>query len=282
VLNLAVHGAGSYEFGGVGAEMLLADHPKLIFVSNLGPGYMPEEPDGGIYRYLFWDAYAKGLLTSDAERREALAWVKGKRSRDEAFHELRRRSRLDACLHVQDLWTRVTHDHVSTVWNRLLDASFLRPRRIYSDVEHPVPTSRRYPPGEEAREMAVVRAWITGGRDLIGDPYEGSPNPFVLERAMRRVIPRVLRSHTLLVVVRESPHYLDRLTLSERDKYDRLLTATAATAEKVGIAGLVAGREMTTDDFNDRCHPSESGGARLAEEIAPKVRELAERFGWAR
>lgn len=282
VLNLAVHGAGSYEFGGVGAEMLLAEHPRLIFVSNLGPGYMPEEPDGGIYRYLFWDAHAKGLLTVDAERREALAWVKGKRKRDDAFHELRRRARLDAWLHVQELWTRVTHDHVSTVWNRLLDASFLRPRRVYADVEHPMPASRRYPPSEEGREMAVIRAWITGGRDLIGDPYEGSRNPFVLERAARRVIPAVLRPQTLLVVVRESPHYLDRLTPVERDKYDRLLTATAAVIDRVGMYGFVAGRGLTADDFYDRCHPSESGGARLAEEIAPRVRELAQRFGWAR
>lgn len=280
VLNLAVHGGGTYEFGGVGAEMLLADRPKLIFVSNLGPGYMPEEPDGGIYRYLFWDAYAKGLLTSDAERREALAWVKRKRKRDEAFHELRRGARLDGWLHVQDLWTRVTHDHVSTVWNRLLDASFLRPRRVYEDIEHPVSVSRRYPPTADAREMAVIRAWITGGRDLIGDPYEGPANPYVLERAARRVVPTVLRPHTLLVVVRESPHYLDRLTNRERDQYERLLTATAATVEKVGVSGMVAGRGLTADDFSDRCHPSESGGARLAEEIAPRVRKLAEQLGY--
>jgi len=44
---------------------------------------------------------------------------------------------------------------------------------------------------------------------------------------------------------------------------------------------LEAGETYTADDYADASHLAESGGAKLAAELAPKVRGLARRLGYA-
>jgi hypothetical protein len=243
---------------------------------------VPEVPDGITYRYLFWDAYTRGLLRSDPEREEALRWVKQVFSQTESFHELRREKWMDSALYFNDLWTRVTYEYVSTVWNRFLSHPVSRPRKVYIDREATPLPAQRYPPSQDEHHLSVMRGWIKNGRELIGEPEPGNPNAYSLERAARRAFAAFMRPHTLIVVVRESPHYTDQFSPHERDQYDRLFPATVAVLEKLGFAALAAGQGFTAGDYNDRCHLSESGGARLAEVVARRVRELAAQRGYVR
>src|SRR5262249_24087911 len=102
VLNLAVRSGQPVEFGAIAAEMLAGDHPRLIYVTDYRN---PVEVDGNMYRYLFWDAYCRGLLQVNAARD---AWVREAirlRRNDEGFKELQREMKIDAQLRVRDFWT---------------------------------------------------------------------------------------------------------------------------------------------------------------------------------
>src|SRR5262249_10523444 len=59
VLNLAMRCGRTLEFGGVTAEALAVDHPRLIYVADY---HGPSELDGVIYKYIFWDALSNGLI----------------------------------------------------------------------------------------------------------------------------------------------------------------------------------------------------------------------------
>lgn len=273
VLNLAMRGACTYEFGGVGAEMLVNEGRKVIFVSNVAPGFAPEVPDGYVYRYLFWEAYTKGLIHRDKSQVEFMKF----RMLDDP--ELQRRMKVDRVMRANDFWHRVTYQHFSTFYNFLLTKRFPRPRRQYKDVETPTPPAHLYPPAQDAVQLMVMRGWIDVGRDLIGEPGP-TPCPQNLERALRNIFPEPLRGRSLLVVVRESPHYVRMFEPAERDRYERLFPATVEAIEKAGFEGLDVGQGFSEREYNDRCHLSVSGGKMMAESVAPKVRALAAKLGY--
>jgi hypothetical protein len=78
-----------------------------------------------------------------------------------------------------------------------------------------------------------------------------------------------------------SPHYLACLTPDERSRYDLVCRATALHLRRQGFPALEVGASFGVDDFVDMRHLSESGGCRLAAELAPQVRDLARRLGYA-
>jgi hypothetical protein len=78
----------------------------------------------------------------------------------------------------------------------------------------------------------------------------------------------------------ESSYYLDRLLPSERVAYHEAISATTATLAELGFPSMEIGKDYSVSDYLDRVHFTENGGRRIAEEVAPKVRELAVRLGY--
>src|SRR5262249_26468591 len=120
VLNLAVPAAYTNEFGAWGAEIIARDHPKLIFITDLCASPLPASLDGFRYRYFFWAAYYKHLLSHEPARQQALDALiaqrakpdytppeqeKGTENTPDGSAELLRRSWLESYLRFQDLWT---------------------------------------------------------------------------------------------------------------------------------------------------------------------------------
>src|SRR5262249_13151011 len=115
VVNLATALSLIGDFGAVTTDMLRRDYPRGVLVGNTLPGSCGPPDGASAYRYLFWDAYWKGLLTAPEERRRAIEAVSAVRTRD-SERELRLRMWLDARLRFNDLWTFVTYQWFSTVW----------------------------------------------------------------------------------------------------------------------------------------------------------------------
>jgi hypothetical protein len=276
VANLAMRGGGCIEFGGVAAEMVAADHPKMIFVTIPGINASNADPSFGLYRYLFWDALYKGLLPDDAEHQAWIARARNGQASNPAFPELQWQMKLDGLLYSRDLWTTLAYERFATVWTPLVAGSTLKPRRKYPDVEtgHDAPFAQRYAAAADEANMALVRSVIPAGEAALQGPRPA------LVASLEDGLPPLTRPRTLLVFCKESPYYLARLTPEERERYHTVFARAVRVTAEAGISSLLAGDGWTVDDFCDRCHLSEAGGARLAALVAPRIDAMARQLGY--
>ena len=281
VVNLAMHGCGPVAFGGVTAEALAAEHPRLIFVTGCWVNGGDCPPSIGTYGYIFWDALYKGLLPDDEEHGTWAAQLKLDRAKDPTFPELKMQMKVDGVVWSRDLWTAVAYGHLSTVWSPLVNGTLRKARCSYPDPEDaPVSSDTRsfdvrYPPSLDAEALTIVRFWTAAGEAA------AQGNPCLLVRSLQAALPPSSRARTLVLINEESPYYLDRLTPEERKRYHSVFSrASEVLAEQGGFHALTVGRGWKAEDYVDRCHLSESGGAKLAEQVAPQVEALAHQLGY--
>jgi hypothetical protein len=100
-------------------------------------------------------------------------------------------------------------------------------------------------------------------------------------RQLRACFPGPCRPRTLILVAHENPYYLSRLPPADQEAVNRLVGDQVRAAEGAGFAALAVGRDFTVEDcYDGGGHYTEQGGARLAGEVAPKVRDMARRLGY--
>ncbi len=300
VLNLALRGALPPEFGAVAAEVLARDYPRLLLVSDLLPIGMRSEPDGHGYKYFFWDAHSRGLLLPDAEREDRLRelaagargpapagkWV-GSFPEPLAQDELERGSWLNSLCSFNDLWNTLAYTHLATVWTAPTRAGFTRPRRGYPDLEPAAPPlEQRYPASTNAWAMKAVRdamgplcvrdrrgRWVADEASGFWDGWE---------RAVRVCFPGPARKRTLLLVESYSTYYLDQLTPGERACHDAGARLAVRRLRRLGFAAAEIEKGYSAADYADVVHLAESGGAKLAAQVAPEIERLARRLGYSK
>jgi hypothetical protein len=285
VLNLGLWGAYPAEFGATAADMLRADHPRLIFVTDVRPACYPPEVDGALHRFLFWDAYYKGLLQSDAEREQVLARQVAARHDQAAFAELQDGARINSLLWFNDLWTDVAYNHGGTVWNKGMFRNWYVPRRELGDNQKPAPPlAQRYPPEYLDKGMEIARGCLLNNgcrKDESGHWVEDPASPIwtVMLESAKPAFVEADRKSTLVVVTAESPYYINRFSADDRELYFMLLRVTAKRLEEGGFAAVDMGDNFSEEDFADHCHLAESGGARLAEMVAGRIQRMAVDLG---
>lgn len=301
VLNLAMNGAMPAEFGGTAAEVLAQDFPRLLFVSDinfqrgLAQAPLPPEvraaavPEPIAYAYFFWDAYFKGLVPADALRAYALRAAAHQRADEARFAEPMRGLRLDGVVYSRDLWTTLAYSHFSTVFAPLLaPASFVLPRRRFPENEQ----NARVPSLTALRQTAPLlmdgmrrnmRAEVEGSRRLLRQAAGNRlPQRLFPGDSPYLVFPPGLRGRTLLLALRFSPSFVDPLSPSERADYRAAFPLFVRELEKAGFAAVEVEAGYTAADFVDHYHLTESGGRKLAAEVAPAVRHLARRLGYVK
>ncbi len=77
-----------------------------------------------------------------------------------------------------------------------------------------------------------------------------------------------------------SPPYRALLSPADQALHDAVSTETVRRLERLGFSAQEIGRDYTTADYADLCHLVASGGAKMAAEVAPQVRALAQRLGY--
>lgn len=281
VINLASPGAQVMEFGGVGAEILSREHPRLILVSNVTPGNPLTEPDGVHYRYFFWDAYQRGLLTDDDARDARLIETAGQAKDADKLAEMKLQMRLDAKLAFRDLWTTAAYTRKATIWNPHVAGSFTKARKEYRDPDQgpAIPFAHRHRADLVPVVMHSLRKRIEDGKILTKAGQAAEPS--LLQRSVQLACPEQHRRRTLFALVRQCPLYVDQLTSPEKIAYDALFAATAGALEHAGFTALDVGRDYPEVMYYDHIHLGEEGGERLAQDLAPQIRALAKRLGYA-
>jgi hypothetical protein len=274
VLNLAMPAAGAMEFGGVAAEMLRAHHPKLLFITAGTVWGGAGDACWNSYKYFFYDAVYHGLLPVDPEHQTWITHVKERHAAEKTWPEMHRQMEVDRVVCCRDLWTTIEYSRCGTIYRPgPLDST--RPRRCCSDPDpgSTVPVSARYPPARDAELVNWVR-WELGYEAEL----QGARPPLVVN--MEEALPPSTRPRTLAILFTRSPYYLNRLSADERQRYVTMYVRAQQALERAGIAALSLGMDWTAEDYYDFCHPGESGGAKLAEAVAPRLQEMAQRLGY--
>ena len=118
-------------------EILARDYPHLIYVTNGSP-LSADPPDGGaIYRFIFWDAYYKGLLPRSVADAAAVQRWRREELADPAGLELHLGKAIDAVSYACDLWTTIGYNDFFTVWSDGNPFGPSRPRRTYAESDDP-------------------------------------------------------------------------------------------------------------------------------------------------
>jgi hypothetical protein len=291
VINLALRCGSCFEFGGAAAEMLSRDFPKLIYVADF---HWMVEPDGDKYRYFVWEADSKRLLDDNEMRQE---WKRNsceERRQDGSFLDFQRRLNLDSALFFRDFWSRFEYSVATTIYVPQSGKQFAARRsRFDPDLGAAIPPSLRYPPiGSELNEevLRVVRNdGCLDGIALSGESDRPRSPAAVCAARLHDLnawadicFPDPFRQRTIQIVSHHNPYYVKQLTLAEQTQVGIAIATLVKRLEMVGFQSMEVGRDYSIDDFYDRCHLSEDGGRRLAAEVAPQVRALAERLGYAR
>jgi hypothetical protein len=279
VLNLAMRGAYPTELGGAAAEMIARERDKVLFISCVTPVGPPPVGDGVFYRYFVWDAYSKGLLPGDPARDSWLRCLAAERRGDGTFAELRLGMRVDCLCYSRDLWTTLAYRHFATAWNFMVGRNFTRPRRKFSDPDPGpfVPFAARYNAAQQELRMREIRSWMDYGLAI---DRAGVPGRTAVEAGIRTCFGDFYANRTLVLIPHHSPYYVSQLSPAEQSRYNDLFPAMVRTYEHMEIRALEIGRDYSLADYFDGVHIGETGGERMAEAVAPVVRDMARRLGY--
>jgi hypothetical protein len=283
VLNFSLKGGTPAEFGAVAAEALARRRREVLCVTNVWPGTAGTAGPAGrsTQPYLFWDAYCKGLLEDHPELDAYMAGpavVPG----DEAFLESRRQGRVDSLVYARDLWTAVGCDRVSTVWCPAVGRRFLAPRNSFADEETTVPPEKRNQPAAVREVVGALNdmfphyRWPTAPPDTPDADYSGTP----LVQSFKVCFPESRRRSTLVLINHISPYILRRLDPAVREQHLADYPPTVHALRKAGFAAEEVCAGFSETDFVDYSHLSPEGAVKLAAEVAPRVRQMAEELGY--
>jgi hypothetical protein len=296
VVNFAFRGALPTDGGAVAAEALRQEFPRQIYVANAAPTQEIPAAGSRVYRFMFWDAYYKGLLIDDPIRAAAIKASVTTEGADAAeLRELRIREGFDRLFYFQDLWNFVAYTRFSTVWDSYFPGvrgfsaplQFTEPRKNFPDPEPDyltVSVSARFPSTRNQFELQTVRDFSR----LAYEPEKGpdgqwQPKPAVWDKFRSEIaaaFPPDLKRRTLILTGHPSPNYIQRLTVSERERDAFFYAQAAREWEKDGYAALEFGGDFTIDDYGDRTHLTWHGGNKLAGMVAAKVRALSKDLGY--
>ena len=294
VVNFAFRGSLPTDGAAVAAEALRNEFPRQIYIANAAPGQDPNPEGSLVYRFMFWDAWAKGYLDKhDANRNAkiALSHANPALQLRNGFVELRIRNWLDRWLYFQDFWNDVTVARFNTVWGVYMPwlTRFLQPRNNYADPEpdfiNDIPLKNRFLAENMEIEMANVRG--TSQYAFYPDKtpegkwkvYEPLWTQF--SEGVRSSFPEALKKRTLILMSNNSPYYINRLLPDEIERNGLSYALAVRKWEEAGYASIEYGKDFhPTQDFGDRTHLTWKGGEKLAKVTADKVRAMSVQLGY--
>ena len=282
VINFAIDFAGITDFAGAVFQVLARDYPRIIYVSNGSPfGNGDNGVDGGeVYRYIFWDAYYKGMF------RPVTPWIQSvhNRGRTErgtpAGLEMHLGKWMDAKSYACDLWTYIGYNYFFTVWSDRTPLSTFRARNLYSDPDDPniakhqadIRQNKEYTQLYEERYKAFFQGGLVLGKNGILEPvpeiWDAVSNHY------RELFPDWLRSKCIVVLVHSNHYYMQSFTGEDWQRYSMIFRLGQETIEKQGYQVVQGGVDCAPDDYVDAGHFMASGGRKVAKAVAVKIQSV--------
>jgi hypothetical protein len=288
VVNLALRGGYALEGAALIAESLRDEFPRTVLVTNTSP-FKPSGVLGSdTYRFLFWEAWQRGLLVDTPARRAAVADYRNKLTWAQRV-ESTGMGWLDRVTRHRDLWNRVGMETIFTVpsfytpgWPGMFRARGDLPDNENDFNAMSFDSPHRFAADKDAVEMRIVRAFSSeyyAADDRGGWILHDWARTGLLKDA-KDTVPEALRARTMIALSRNSPHYLKKLTPTERVRENLAYRQTVETWQEAGFAAVEYGADYAKEDYGDRTHLTSTGGRKLAAELAPQIARLAEKLGY--
>jgi len=288
VVNLAFRGASAADGAAVVAEVLRDEFPRQIYVANVGPMQGIDPVGSDPYRFIFWEAYYKGLLMDYAPRTRYIAQHFRNDARDRRAHpEIIGRVWLDRLLHFRDLWNYVTMEWICTIPSAYQPAlpQVHWPRQRFADTEPDfvdIPWASRFRRDLASTELGIVRGFTESyyHRDGEGPWQLAEWKRKDVDTYIRLAMPEALRRRTLIIVSKNSPYYVDQLAPGERERDDQGYRDTLEIWRGAGYHAATYPNDFAAADYGDRTHLTVTGGRKLAGMVADDVRAIAAECGY--
>ncbi len=279
VVNFSAPGAGVVDNGGVIYEILSRDYARLLFVTNTEPGYYPPA-DRSAYSYLFWDAFYKGTLRSDADRQARLA----REPETDDWRDFKLGRRMNGVFYFNDLWTGVAYRRASTVWTSWLkERSFYARERLPDWYDERYKKKKRKQPNYEELAPELLAA-LRARKSVAPERFRQQPDGTWVQtdeslrsetEQIAALLPKPLVSRAIVVFTPVNPWFLDKLTPEERSRAEMSTKNATELFAKAGwraVPTLDKGFEPA--DFVDTAHLKPPGGRRLAGLVAREILAL--------
>ncbi len=280
VVNFAMDWAGVTSFSGVAFQILAREYPKITYVSNASPVVVDAIDGGEIYRYIFWDAYYKGMLSLPAPWLDRVRELAKSERKDRAGLELHLGKWTDQFSYACDLWTYVGYKYFFTVWSDFAPQTMTVARRVYVD-----PFDEKWAQKQQAfrHDQAYVQRYEAWNKDFATKGFipdkdgqlKVDPPAFeLISQLSVSMFPDDLKSKCHLVLIRFNPYFMRTFTDDDWNRHETMYRLGQQAFEKAGYRVVqLPDADFTPDDFYDAGHFMPSGGRKVAKAVAASIRE---------
>lgn len=284
VVNCATMGSNGPDLGGVLFRMIQPVHANTKLVFNVYTNNIPSFDDfltgvPGPFSYVFWDAYYKNLipyeesfeLTVKQTRRGQLDSAEGL--------ELHLGKYLDSYFYATDLWSYIGYEWFFTVWSTFTQGSMFQSRGSY-------PEQKNERPGFLARIersgmpmdtlMANTRAHFGGltTEDANNILSENKDHWDSFRQTYQKNFTPALRENILVAVLWPSPYFIGLLNADEQKQIRFAVPHAVDELHLLGYQAVSLGENFDPEDFETSFHYVESGGNKIAKELALQIQAL--------
>jgi hypothetical protein len=282
VVNFAMDNGGVTSFAAVAFQILARDYPRIAYVCNASPVVADSVDGGALYRYVFWDAYYKGLLPLPFPWSEGVRTLALSEQKDREGLELHLGKRIDRFTYASDLWSTVGYKYFFTLWSDFSPRAVTAPRHGFPDVHITNYAERqrvyRENPKNVRETEAINRDFATKGfvRNANGvwerDPWAWE----IISQLSATMFPYELRSKCYLVFLRANPFFMKSFTGDDWKRHEELYRLGEEAFSSAGYHIVqLSDSTFTIDDYADAGHFLASGGRKIARTVAERM--LADR-----
>jgi hypothetical protein len=283
VLNYAIDQAGATDFAGVAFQVLARENPRMVYVANMAPqGNGNDGVDGGdIYRYVFWDAYYKDMLKGDQLWQTHVKLRRKVQLKTAAGLELHLGKYIDSYTYSCDLWNYIGYRYFMTVWNDSTSGEIFRNRRSYIEGSDPNMAKHQSDARMDKEYTAIMeernKGYTQNGTYLDKD---GKVKPLLdswnnTSRVISDLFSSDLHKQCLIVILHSNHYFMKSLTPLDWQRNAAMFKASQAAVEKAGYPVIQVGADFSADDYVDAGHFMASGGRKIAQQVAAKIKEMA-------
>jgi hypothetical protein len=274
VFNFALPSADPFELGYWAAESLLKENRKVIYITTCFPG-QPSSPVGSpTYSYSYWDAKEKSLLLRNTDREQAAeGCAKGFLEKEKVkWDELKIRAKLDSLLYFEDLWTTVAYKSFFSVWTGLTAQSPWVSRKSYHDINtEPILAPDRFHTKEQLKGVLEYNQTL-----FVEKSIKPAPDFWrSFGHQVRCTVPSGLRKNCLVTLSAHAPAILAQMSeIRKKQEHEGfVLSETAWRAAGFNCTDFEG--KLNSADYLDGRHLLAGGGNKLAELVAPQVKQIA-------
>jgi hypothetical protein len=275
VVNYANDAAGVTAFAAVPFQVLSREYPRIAYVVNASPVVVDAADGGEVYRYVFWDAYYKGMIPLSAPWSDQVRDLARDERKSPSGLELHLGKWTDQFTYACDLWTYVGYEYFFTVWTDGMFDSVTRARRLYPEADDPYLAQEqlafRQNANYERRYEALNKDYATKGfvpgksGKLVLDPSAFD----VISQLSVGMFPDNLKSRCFLVLVRSNPYFMREFTADDWSRHEEMYRQGQLAFERAGYRVVqLPDSDFTQDDYIDAGHYMASGGRKVAKAVA--------------